>query len=126
MGEREEYPMTILFKKLQAIRTQVARIPGLSSDTDFDIAVEVGYRQREGHPLTLKQLLLLNISSAATVRRHLSRLIREGIIIKLVVPNDHRTVQLLLSDGTIADLERCLQKIHRTICDTPTNCGHDG
>lgn len=117
--------MTILFKKLQAIRTQVARIPGLSSDTDFDIAVEVGYHQRDGRPLTLKKLLLLNISSVATVRRHLSRLIREGVIIKLVVPNDHRTVQLLLSDKTVADLERCLQKIHHTLCDSSTACGHD-
>jgi hypothetical protein len=113
------------FKKLQSIRAQVARIPGLKSYKDFDIAVEIGYAQRAGTPLTLKQLLLLNIASDATVRRHLARMVRERMVIKVVTPNDHRTAHFLLSETTIDNMEQCLKKIHQTLC-SDSQCGpHD-
>ncbi len=112
------------FRQLQAIRAQVNRIPGIRNYKDFDIVVEIGYRHKEGDPLTLKQLLLLNIASAATVRRHLSRLVREGIVIKSVAPHDHRSTHFLLSEAAIKNLEACLTKIHHTLCDGRM-CQHD-
>lgn len=106
------------FNKLNLIKRQFALIPGLKSCLDFDIALEIGSNQLEGAPLTLKQLLLLEIASVATVRRHLGRMAREGVITKTAAPNDHRTVQFLLSDSTIENLEKCLNKIHQALCNT--------
>lgn len=110
------------YKKLKLIRSFIARLPGLKSYKDFDIAVEIGYHQRMGKPLTLKQLLLLDIAAGATVRRHLSRMIREGTVIKITPPNDHRTVHFTLSQDTIRTLDQCLEKIHHMLCSAPDNC----
>ena len=109
------------FKKLSLIKRQFALIPGLKSCHDFDIALVIGSYQQEGTPLTLKQLLLMEIASAATVRRHISRMIREDVIIKVMAPSDHRTVHFLLGEQTTEHLEKCLNKIHQTLCDT--SCG---
>ena len=117
--------MTI-YNKLRLIRSGIARLPGLKSHKDFDIALEVGYHQSIGSPLTLKQLLLLDIAGGATVRRHLSRMIREGTVIKVTPANDHRTAHFTLSTETIEALDQCLEKIHQTLCDSPGVCAkHD-
>lgn len=113
------------FKKLSMIKRQFALISGLKSCLDFDIALEIGSHQRQSTPLTLKQLLLLEIASVATVRRHLARMLRAGVITKTPAPNDHRTVQFLLSETTIENLEKCLNKIHQTLCDTSCICADD-
>ena len=114
--------MMPVYKKLKIIRNSIARLPGLKDDKDFDIALEIGYYQSIGEPLTLKRLLLLEIAGHATVRRHLSRMIREGTVIKFIPPNDHRTAHFTLNKGTIEALDHCLQKIHQTLCDSPGSC----
>ena len=111
-------------KKLKLIRSYFARIPGLKSHKDFDIALEIAYHQKLGAPLTLKQLLLLDIAAAATVRRHLSRLVREGSVIKITPANDHRTVHFTLSEPTTEALTECLEKIHHTLSDTSMNASN--
>lgn len=106
------------YKKLKQIRSLIARLPRLKSYKDFDIAVEIGYHQHSGAPLTLKRLLLLDIAPAATVRRHLSRMVREGTITKIIPPNDHRTAHFMLSEDTMHALDLCLEKIQGTLCES--------
>lgn len=114
------------YKKLKQIRLLIARLPGLTSYKDFDIAVEIGFHQRSGTPLTLKRLLLLDIAPAATVRRHLSRMVREGTITKVIPPNDHRTAHFMLGEDAMRALDQCLETIHQSLCDPSGVCGkHD-
>lgn len=103
------------FKKLKSIKAAVAHIPGIITYKDFDISVEIGYYQEIGNPLTLKQLLLLNIASAATVRRHISRLAKAGMVQKHVAQNDHRSVSLVLSESAINSLSQYLEQLSQTL-----------
>lgn len=107
------------FRKLKIIRTYIGRIPKLNSMQDFDIVLELGFAQRSGQPLTLKRLMLLNLASSATLRRHLNRLVTNGTVIKKAAASDHRNIELTISDETIETLEHCLEKIHGTLCDVP-------
>jgi hypothetical protein len=111
--------------QLNQIRCYLKSIPGLENDLDFSLAVQVGCAQKAGAPLSLKQLMLLNIASSATVRRYIGRLIQRGVIIKNVAPSDHRTVHFSLSKSTIDSLDACLDKIHHTLCETPGACCND-
>lgn len=99
------------FKKLKKVRSILNELPGVATYTEFDILIEIGYYQEHGSPLTLKQLLLLGISSQATVRRHLGRLVKDGIVIKTESINDHRSVILTLSGNTIQTLTALLTEI---------------
>ena len=64
-----------LFTGLRKIREfERLQLPFLKSVIDFDIVIEIGYAEEEGHPLTLKQLFLLKVSSRTTVRRKLAKL----------------------------------------------------
>ncbi|HEY3325957.1 MAG TPA: hypothetical protein VGK14_02165 [Novimethylophilus sp.] len=103
------------FKKLKNIKAAIARIPGIVTYKDFDISVEIGYHQELGNPLTLKQLLLLNLASPATVRRHIGRLAKEGMILKYVAENDHRSVCLILSESAIKSLSQYLEQLSQTL-----------
>ena len=70
-----------LFTALKKMREfQRGQMPFLRSMIDYDIVIEIGYAEEEGQPLTLKQLLLLKLSSRTTVRRKLARLIEQGVI----------------------------------------------
>lgn len=64
---------------------------------DYSIAIEVGFHQKNGNPLTLKQLFLLNLASSSTVQRRLDRLIDLGIIDKETNQIDRRMVELKIS-----------------------------
>lgn len=99
------------FKKLKKVRSILNELPGVATYTEFDILIEIGYYQEHGSPLTLKQLLLLGISFQATVRRHLGRLVKDGIVIKTESINDHRSVILTLSGNTIQTLTSHLTEI---------------
>lgn len=89
------------FTKLKKIKSVLNQIPGIKTYKDFDILIEIGFHQEQGDPLTLKQLLLLGITSDATVRRYLNRLVREGMVEKFKSDTDQRTVMLRLSVATI-------------------------
>lgn len=103
------------FQKLKNVKATIARIPGIVTYKDFDISVEIGYHQEIGNPLILKQLLLLNLASAATVRRHIGRLAKAGMIVKYVAENDHRGVCLILSESAIKSLSQCLEQLSQTL-----------
>jgi hypothetical protein len=73
---------------------QKKHLPMIQSFEDYTIAVEIGYYQEIGKPLTLKQLFLLEIASPATVQRRLKRLINQGLVSKKYRQTDGRMVEL--------------------------------
>jgi hypothetical protein len=96
-----------LFTGLKKIREfERQQLPFLKSVFDFDIVIEIGYAEELQHPLTLKQLFLMNISSRTTVRRKLARLIEQGIVIRRTHASDHRASILHISPGTIRILSK--------------------
>jgi DNA-binding MarR family transcriptional regulator len=99
------------FNKFKKLRGILKELPGVVTHTEFDILIEIGYHQEQGAPLTLKQLLLLQIASPATVRRYLSRLVRRELIKKVEVVNDHRSVHLVLCEDTVHMLASKLAEI---------------
>ena len=103
------------FKKLKQMRELFALIPCQKSPKDFDIAVEIGYHQYLGTPLTQKQLLLLGIASPATVRRHVKRLIKTGMLVKHLPPSDHRVVYFTLTDSAINYFKECLSQLKQLL-----------
>jgi DNA-binding MarR family transcriptional regulator len=91
-----------LFAALRKIREfERLQLPFLQSMVDFDILIEIGYAEEQQHPLTLKQLLLLNLSSRTTVRRRLARLIEGGIVTRRKNTNDQRSSLLSLSSSSL-------------------------
>ena len=100
-----------IFKKIKKVKSILSEIPGIKTCKDFDILIEIGCHQEEGHPLTLKQLMLLGIASQATVRRYLSCLVRDGMVEKFESVNDHRTVMLRLSASTVKTLSAHFSRI---------------
>jgi DNA-binding MarR family transcriptional regulator len=91
-----------LFTGLKKIREFERRqLPFLKSVVDFDIVIEIGYAEEQGHLLTLKQLVLLNIRSRTTVRRKLARLIEQGIVTRRKHVNDHRASLLSISASSV-------------------------
>ena len=81
-----------------------AQLPFLKSIIDFDILIEIGYAEEENHPLTLKQILLLNLSSRTTVRRRLARLIERGLVRRRKNKNDKRSSLLTISSSSLKQL----------------------
>ena len=91
-----------IFTGLKKIRAfERLQLPFLKSIADFDIVIEIGYAEEQEQPLTLKQLLLMNISSRATVRRKLARLIEQGIVIRRKNAKDHRSSFLIISPSSV-------------------------
>jgi DNA-binding MarR family transcriptional regulator len=100
-----------IFDKLKAIKNILKEIPGIKTYKELDILIEIGYHQEEGNPLTLKQLMLLEIASRATVRRYLNSLISESMVEKFASKNDNRSVMLRLSAPTIKLLTKHYSKL---------------
>lgn len=68
---------------------------------DMDILIEIGYAEEQEHPLTLKQVLLLNLSSRTTVRRRLARLLEQGVVRRRKNANDQRSSLLTVSASSL-------------------------
>ena len=98
---------------MQALLSQ---LPGIKTYKDFDITIEIGFHQEMGNPLSLKQLLLLNVASAATVRRHLAKLIKSGTVIQHVSRNDRRCIHFTLRKTATSSLDHYLKQIGRSLC----------
>jgi hypothetical protein len=103
------------FQKLKKLRSFFLCIPGIRTYKDFDIAIEIGHYQLLGAPLTMKQLMLLNIAPPATMRRHLDRMIKEGTVHKHPSAHDLRIVYFTLSNSTFDAFSACLEQIRETL-----------
>lgn len=99
------------FKKYKKIKSVLSEFPGVKTYKEFDILIEIGYHQEQGSPLTMKQLMLLEVASPATVRRYLGHLVRDGMVKKITADNDHRAVVLMLAGATIKMLHNHLLRI---------------
>ncbi len=98
------------FKKLKTIRMfEKQHLPHLRTHEDFDIVIEVGFHQENGAPLTLKGLVLLNITSPATVQRRICALVQNGTLTRTRSPSDRRSVELGVSPQTRELIERYVQ-----------------
>lgn len=72
-------------------------LPFLKTLTDFDITAEVGFAELSATPLTVKQLLLLDLAPPVTVFRRLNRLCEMDVIMRTQSPRDRRVHELRLS-----------------------------
>ena len=106
------------YKKLKKLRQQIVLLPGLKTYKDFDIAVEIGHHELNGKPLTQKQLLLLNIASHATTRRHLDNLMRLGLVEKHQNQSDRRLSELKLSGRAHLLFDHCLVELESLLNDS--------
>lgn len=93
----------VLRRKRQYEREQ---LPFMHSLVDFDIVVEIGYAQEQDAPIALKQLTLIGLASARTVRRRLDKLITTGVVIRRPKLGDHRSAVLTISSASIRMLEK--------------------
>ena len=91
-----------LFAGLRKLRDfEKTQLPFLKSVSDLDIIIEIGYGEERGHPITLKQLFLVNICSRNTVRRKLVTLIDQGIVIRRKAAHDQRASLLVISPAAV-------------------------
>ena len=91
-----------LFEGLRKIREfERLQMSFVKSLVDFDLLIEIGYAEEQGQPLTLKQLLLQDISSRSTIRRFLARLIEQGIVVQRKHEHDNRATLLTISVASI-------------------------
>lgn len=100
---------------------QRKHLPMFQTLVDYSIAIEVGFHQKNGNPLTLKQLFLLNLAPLSTVQRRLNRLIDLEIIDKDANPIDGRMIELKISPSADRLLAKYAQWIERAEApgDTP-------
>jgi|SRR4030095_9569781 DNA-binding MarR family transcriptional regulator len=91
-----------LFAALKKIREfEKLRLSFLKLVIDFDIVIEIGYAEERKHPLTPKQLFLLNLGSRTTVRRRLAKLEEQGIITRRANAEDRRSAFLCISSSSL-------------------------
>jgi DNA-binding MarR family transcriptional regulator len=74
--------------------------------TERNIACEIGYHQALGSPLTVKQLYLLGLAPVVTMHRHLQRLCKAGIVIRMQSKRDARVRELRLAPAGEEVFER--------------------
>jgi DNA-binding MarR family transcriptional regulator len=91
-----------LFSALRKIRElERVQLPFIKTIIDLDILIEIGYAEEQDRPLTLKQVLLLNLSSRTTVRRRLAKLLEQGIVKRRKNASDQRSSLLTISSSSL-------------------------
>ena len=88
-------------------------VPFLKTEVDFDIVCEVGFHELALVPLTVKQLVLLELAPQMTVVRRLNRLCDLGIILRQRSVRDARVHELRLAASVHPLLVRYACCIHR-------------
>ena len=77
----------------------------ISSIEDLDVVWAIGYGQRTGNPLSLKDLCTGEFGAPKTVRRRIERLRGLGILEQSRSDKDGRRVEYCLTDKTLEALE---------------------
>ena len=80
---------------------------GVQTPEDRDLLYEIGWRQAREEPLTVKEALVLQLGSVATVQRRLRELRRLGFIDQRRSTGDRRVQELTLSARTLSVFARC-------------------
>ena len=78
---------------------------------DFLIVLEIAVHQRDGAPMTLKQLTLWGEVPESTLKRRLSRLLKLGLIRKTAADGDRRIYLYQVSDKVLDQLSRFHQEL---------------
>lgn len=86
-------------------------IEQLGTREDFRILLEIAAGQNEVNCLTLKQLVLSAAIPESTLKRRLSRLVRERLVLKRITKNDHRVSCYSLPDKTVKILRELARDI---------------
>jgi Fic family protein len=87
-----------IFSKLRAMRAfEKKHLHFLRTVEDFELIHAIGYQQEIGEPMTMKQIYLLGVASAATVQRRLRHLREHGAIQLARSKADGRAVELFIS-----------------------------
>jgi DNA-binding MarR family transcriptional regulator len=88
----------VIFKTLKATRDFARRhLDFVATMEDFDLLCEIGFHQEKGTPLTMRELMRLEITSAATLQRRLRRLKARGAIVQSRSRGDARVTEFSLS-----------------------------
>jgi DNA-binding MarR family transcriptional regulator len=98
------------FRALARLREQrafeKAALEGMDTPEDRDLIYEIGHRQGALRPLTMKEALLMELGSLATVQRRLRRLRRLGLVLQARSEQDRRVQELSLSPRALGAFAR--------------------
>jgi hypothetical protein len=90
------------FDTLRAIREfEKQHLSFIRTMEDLDIVREIGFHQEAGKPITLNELLALQIASVATVQRRLAELKAQAVVEPRPLNRDRRSFELLLSPAVL-------------------------
>ena len=88
----------MLFRTLRAVTAfRKKHLPFLRSLEDVELMHEVGYRQEEGRPISVKELHELRLAPVPTLQRRLRRLTQAGALVARRAERDARLVELTIS-----------------------------
>ena len=99
-----------IFALLKTIRDYHRHsFPFLRNRLDFELLIFIGFRQAQGRPMNLTEILATSLSSVSTVVRHLGRFEKLGVVNKRKGGDDKRNVRYFLADAHL-ELMRGLTK----------------
>ncbi len=105
------------FEKLNRIRAfQRQHMPYLKALEAYDMICEIGTAQEKGTLILAKHLIEDNLGANATLRRHLERLVKLGIVTKSKGKDDERTAPLHLSKDALkayGKLEKFIERLDK-------------
>lgn len=94
-------------------------LPFLGTTEDLDLLCAIGCRQAERRPLTVKELLLLNLSSVPTVQRRLRHLRQAGAVTQARCAHDRRAIELGLTQEILEALAKYADILRQTLPPEP-------
>jgi DNA-binding MarR family transcriptional regulator len=89
-------------RELSALRRE--QLPFMKTLEDWQLLVEIGYRQSSGEPLTVNATLRLDLGSIATVQRQIRRLRQAGVVALERGDGDRRTMVISLTPRAVKAL----------------------
>lgn len=94
-------------------------LPFVGTTEDLDLLCEIGCRQGERRPLTMKELFLLNLSSVPTIQRRLRHLRQVGAVQQTRCAYDRRAIELTLSPEMLEALAKYADILRQTLPPEP-------
>jgi DNA-binding MarR family transcriptional regulator len=105
-----------VFAKLRRIRAfERSQLKFLRTMEDFDLVCEIGFREEQGKPLTMKQLHRLQLGSVPTVQRRVRRLRQLGAVATRRTERDARAVELTIRPRALRRIARYAALLRRWV-----------